>query len=146
MNIETKYHGNVEIVEKEIIQFPNGIPGFIEEKSFVMIPFSEDGMFQILQSTNNANIAFVLTNPFFFFNDYDFKLEESAVSQLELEKQEDVRVYVILNVHENFQETTANLQGPIVINVNNNKAKQVILTGTSYQTKHKIFQQTEITK
>ncbi|MDX5476625.1 MAG: flagellar assembly protein FliW, partial [Bacillaceae bacterium] len=46
-------------------------------------------------------------------------------------------------VHEQFQETTANLQGPVVINVNKKLGKQVILTGTSYETKHKLFEQLE---
>ena len=37
------------------------------------------------------------------------------------------------------QGATANLRAPIVININNNKAMQVILRDTSYQIKHQLF-------
>ena len=143
MKINTKYHGELEIAEQEVVEFPKGIPGFLDEKQFVLVPFSEDGMFQILQSVETAGLAFVVTNPFLFLPDYDFKLEQSTVELLEIEQREDVLTYVILTVHEQFQETTANLQGPVVINVNKKLGKQVILTGTSYETKHKLFEQLE---
>ncbi|WP_096156602.1 flagellar assembly protein FliW [Bacillus sp. FJAT-45066] len=146
MKINTKYHGELEIMEQDLVEFPKGIPGFLEEKKFVLVPFSEDGMFQILQSVKTEVLAFVVTNPFLFIQDYDFKLEQSTVELLEIENREDVLTYVILTVHEQFQETTANLQGPIVINVNKRIGKQVILTGTSYETKHKLFAQLQPTE
>lgn len=146
MNIETKYHGSVEITENEIISFPSGIPGFLEETEFIFIPFTEDGLFQILQSVKTANIAFVLANPFTFFPEYDFQLDDSALEVLQLEKPEDASVYSILTVSEKMEESTANLQAPIVINKQTLVAKQVILTGTNYNTKHPLFRQPEEVK
>lgn len=146
MNIETKYHGSVEIKENEIISFPSGIPGFLEETEFILIPFTEDGLFQILQSMKTSNIAFVLANPFAFFPEYDFQLDESALEVLQLEKPEDTSVYSILTVSKKMEESTANLQAPIVINKQTLVAKQVILTGTNYKTKHPLFRQPEEVK
>ncbi|MGY3714872.1 flagellar assembly protein FliW [Sutcliffiella cohnii] len=146
MNIETKYHGSVEVNEKDIISFPRGIPGFLEETEFIFIPFTEDDLFQILQSVKTANIAFVLTNPFTFFPEYDFQLDESALEILQLEKPEDALVYSILTVSEKMEESTANLQAPIIVNKQTLVAKQVILTGTNYKTKHPLFRQHEEVK
>ncbi|UAL47011.1 flagellar assembly protein FliW [Sutcliffiella horikoshii] len=139
MKIETKYHGLIEVLEEEVIRFPNGLPGFLEEKEFAVIPFSEDGTFFILQSVQTPDLGFVLTNPFTFYPEYDFNLENQAVNALELDSAEDVTVYTVLTMVDPFHLTTANLQAPVVINVKKKLGKQVILTGSPYQTKHNLF-------
>ncbi|MBM7618366.1 flagellar assembly factor FliW [Bacillus tianshenii] len=143
MKIETKYHGVMEVSEQDVVTFPNGIPGFNEEKQFTVIPFSEDGVFQILQSVSTSELGFVITNPFAFFPDYDFKLENQAVEALELNAPEEVDVFTVLTVQEPFTRTTANLQAPVVINGMKKLGKQVILSGSPYLTKHKLFQEAE---
>ncbi|WP_449537805.1 flagellar assembly protein FliW [Ferdinandcohnia sp. Marseille-Q9671] len=140
MKIDTKYHGDVHIEETEIITFTNGIPGFLEERKFVFLPFEEDTFISVMQSVGNPGLAFVVTNPFFFFKEYEFTLDDQTVEQLELESEEDVTVYVILTVQDPFEKTTANLQAPIVLNNKKQLGKQAILTNTNYQTKHVIFE------
>lgn len=139
MKIDTKYHGEVDIEETEIITFTNGIPGFLEERKFIILPFGEDTGISVMQSVGNSGLAFVVTNPFFFFKEYDFTLDDQAVEHIELESDKDATVYVILTVQEPFDKTTANLQAPVVINNKKNLGKQAILTNTNYQTKHAIF-------
>ena len=36
MKIQTRYHGEVEADEKDIWQFPKGIPGFQDEREFFL--------------------------------------------------------------------------------------------------------------
>ncbi|TYS59995.1 flagellar assembly protein FliW [Sutcliffiella horikoshii] len=139
MKIETKYHGLIEVQEEEVVKFPNGLPGFLEEKKFALIPFTEDGTFYILQSLITPGLGFVLTNPFTFYPDYDFNLEDQTVDTLELDSVEDVTVYTVLTMADPFQLTTANLQAPVVVNAKQKLGKQVILTGSPYQTKHNLF-------
>ncbi|WP_404347817.1 flagellar assembly protein FliW [Sutcliffiella horikoshii] len=142
MKIETKYHGLIDVQKEELVRFPNGLPGFLEEKKFAVIPFSEDGTFFILQSVQTPELGFVLTNPFPFFPDYDFNLENQAVDALELDSSEDVTVYAVLTMADPFLLTTANLQAPVVMNMKKKIGKQVILTGSPYQTKHNLFPET----
>ena len=139
MKIETKYHGLIEWQEEEVVKFPNGLPGFMEEREFAVIPFSEDGTFFILQSVKTPELGFVMTNPFTFYPDYDFNLENQAVDALELDSAEDVTVYTVLTMADPFHLTTANLQAPVVVNAKKNLGKQVILTGSPYKTKHNLF-------
>lgn len=143
MKFQTKYHGEIEIEQSQIITFPQGIPSFLEEKEFCVLPFSDDTPFYILQSVKTASLAFVIVSPFEFFPNYEVKLPNQAVETLEIEKQEDVTIFVILTVKEPFQNTTANLQGPIVINNKKNFGKQVILSDSSYETRHPLI--TEVT-
>ncbi|MBB5173759.1 flagellar assembly protein FliW [Texcoconibacillus texcoconensis] len=141
MNIETKYNGQVTINESQIIQFPQGLPSFEEEKQFVLLSLKgEEGPFFALQSVNTPNLAFVVINPFSFFPNYEAKLTDATVEQLEIESGEDVALFVILTVKDPFEETTANLRGPIVINRKNQQAKQIALTESDYHTRHQIIQ------
>lgn len=140
MKIDTKYHGVVEIEETEILHFEKGIPGFLAEKQFVLLALSEDDDFYAMQSVETAELAFIISNPFGFFPEYDFKLEESIVEELEIESGKDILVYSILTINEPFEKTTANLQAPLIINSKNRKAKQVILYNEPFSTKHPIFE------
>lgn len=139
MLIQTKYHGEITIQETDIIHFEKGLPGFLEEKSFTLIDLTDDHLYQIMQSTNEPEIGFIITDPFFFKKDYDFILEDAVVESLEIEEPKDVKVYVILTPSEPFNKSTANLQAPVIINVKNKKAKQVILSNTTYKSKHPLF-------
>ena len=79
MNINTKYHGEISIQDEEILHFEKGIPGFPNETKFVQIPLTEDGLFQVLQSTSSPDIGFITSDPFFFKKDYDFTIDDSIV-------------------------------------------------------------------
>jgi len=144
MKIKTKYHGEITIDERQIIHFENGLPGFLEEKQFIILPLTDDQIYLILQSIQTPEIAFVITNPFFFYKDYEFKLEDGVVEQLEIKEPGDVQVFNILTIYDPFEKTTINLQAPIVINTKNNRAKQVILNHEHYTTREPLFQKTEV--
>ena len=140
MILATKYHGEVEVEEREIWEFPKGIPGFLEEKQFYLYHLTDHELFSILQSVNNKEIAFIITNPFAFFPEYDFTLDDNVVDFLQLENSSDVLTLVILTLGDTLSNSTANLQAPLIMNIKNKRAKQVILHDTDYQTKHPMKQ------
>lgn len=141
MKINTKYHGEVEIKDEDIWHFANGIPGFPEEKEFIILALPDNDVFSILQSVQTVGIGFVISNPFTFFKNYEFTIDDQILEQLKLKKEEDVQVSVILTVQDPFEKTTANLQAPIIFNVNNKEAKQMILNDPNYFTKYPLFEQ-----
>lgn len=140
MKIKTKYLGEADIIEADIIHFPQGIPSFLDDQQFYIMRFADDSPFFIMQSVKTPELAFVVVNPFDFFQDYSINLSDPIIETLEIEKQEDVVVFAILTIAEPFQNTTANLQGPIVINEAKKLGKQVILSDSPYQTKHLLLQ------
>jgi len=139
MKINTKFFGEVDIDKENIIEFPNGIPGFEQEREFVLIDINEQGTYSSLQSVNHEGIALVVSNPYLFFSDYEFDLDHNTINLLNIDRQEDVMVLSVLTLKDPFKDTTANLQAPIIINYKKNKAKQLILNDTNYQTKEPIF-------
>ncbi|MFD2705628.1 flagellar assembly protein FliW [Salibacterium lacus] len=143
MNIHTKYFGEVTIDDNSIIRFDHGLPAFEDETAFVLLPFSSDEVFFILQSVHTPQLAFVVTDPFQFFNDYQVEVPDSVIEQLEIEKEEDVALFVMLTLEEPFSKTTANLQAPVLLNMKHQKGKQHILSESPYERKHFIFPQEE---
>lgn len=140
MKIQTKYHGEIEVQQKDILHFEKGIPGFLDEKQFTLLALPDQALFTIMQSIATPELAFVLTSPFSFIDKYEFILDDNTIDQLSLINQEDISVLTIVTIQEPFEKTTANLQAPIILNVKNNKAKQVILNDTEYQIRHPLFE------
>jgi flagellar assembly factor FliW len=137
MKLHTKFKETIEIQESEILHFEKGLPGFEDEKQFVLLPI-EGTPFSTLQSVSTKNLAFFTTNPFLFFTKYDFELAESVQEQLKINEESDVLVLVILTIQEPLDKSTANLQAPVVINFKENLAKQVVLTDNRYRTRHEL--------
>ncbi|WP_419882282.1 flagellar assembly protein FliW [Peribacillus sp. B-H-3] len=142
MNITTKFHGEQEIKKDDILTFETGIPGFLEEKKFCILPL-EDSPFYVLQSTKSKNTAFIMADPFTFFKEYEFDLADEVMENLEIQSNEHVAVFVILTIREPFNETTANLQAPIIINTKGLLGKQYIINRGAYTTRHKIISSSE---
>lgn len=138
MKIPTKYHSEIEIDEKDIIHFEEGLPSFEDEKEYVILPFGEESPFLILQSIKSSSLGFVITSPFDFFNDYAVNLSDSTIEKLKIENEEQVAIFSILTVQDPFQNTTANLRGPVVINAQEQLGKQIVLNDDKYTTKHLI--------
>jgi flagellar assembly factor FliW len=135
MKLLTKFEESIKINESDILRFEQGLLGFEEEKQFVLIPV--DGTpFSILQSVTKTELAFITADPFVFFKEYDFEISPSDQEQLKVKKPEEVSVQVIVTVADHFEKSTANLQGPVVINYKKNIGKQVVLNEVKYNTRH----------
>lgn len=141
MNIKTTRFGEIEINDDKIIEFEQGIPGFDEEKQFVIIPYDEKSPFLFMQSVKQEDLAFLIINPFLIFADYEFEIDDASIEDLAVKQSEDLLIYTIITMNEgDIKQMTTNLVAPIVINKENNKAKQVVLEKSKYNTKHKVFE------
>lgn len=139
MQIESARLGTIEIEQDKIIHFPQGILGFQEERQFALIPAGEDNPFYFLQSVTSADICFIVTEPHLFFKDYDIELIEEVVETLSIAKAEDVAIYTIVTIKENFKQSTTNLQAPLVVNANNFTALQYVVDSDQYITRQQLF-------
>lgn len=138
MNIKTAYMGEFTIDPSQLISFEHGIPGFEDEKSFVMLPIEENSIFQILQSVKTENLAFIITSPYAVTENYNFDLDEATVHALEIKDEKEVAVFGLISLKDKLENSTINLKAPIVLNITNNKAKQVILDIDHFAIRHKI--------
>lgn len=139
MKIQTKFHGEIEINDEHIYTFHNGIPGFLEEKKFILLPLEETPFF-VLQSVKTKEVAFIVINPFDVFPTYEVDLAQDVLDDLRIESEQDVVIFVILTVREPFEDSTANLQAPIILNLNSKLGKQYIMSTHQYTTQHQFIQ------
>ncbi|PMC36630.1 flagellar assembly protein FliW [Bacillus sp. UMB0899] len=139
MVIETKYHGEITIEENEIIKFENGIPGFINEKKYTLLPLDKESPFSILQSIETTELGFVVVNPFHYTKEYEFDLTDGEKEAIQLTNAEDLEVLAIMTVKDSLKNSTANLQAPLIINYKKKLGKQVILNNSNYSIRYPLF-------
>ncbi|MHA6258387.1 flagellar assembly protein FliW [Sporosarcina sp. CAU 1771] len=146
MQIQTKFHGTIKINPDQTWSFPKGLPGFETEKEFTLLPIEDNNEFQVLQSIQTSDIAFIVTNPYTVIEDYSFKVDEPTIDLLEIEKQEDVFVLGVLSLKDPFETSTINLQAPLIFQTKVKKAKQMILNDTTFGMRHPIGKQVAATE
>lgn len=139
MNIETERFGNIEVEADKVIKFKEGLPGFPEEDEFIVILNGEDTPISFLQSVKNGDLSFVILNPFKVFKDYDFEIPETVQEALKIEKVEDVMIFSMVTIPQDMKKMTANLMAPIVVNIKEKLARQIILENSNYGTKHYVL-------
>lgn len=142
MLLNTKHFGQLEVDEKGIIDFPEGLPGFEDAKRFVLIANGgEDSIFQWLQSIDNMDLAFVVIDPKIIKDDYIVDVPEEEVEELQIDESSETIVLCIVVVPEDLAKMTANLKAPVIINNTSKKGKQVVLDNNDYEIKHYIMQE-----
>jgi len=143
MIVHSYLFGAIDIDEQQVIRFESGIPGFEHLKRFAVIREADDSAFVHLQSVEDGEVTFVLTNPFLFYKDFEFVLSKANQEELKIGNKEDVVVWVIVTVGEDVENTTLNLLAPVVMNPKERLGKQIVLQNTNYKTKHPLIEQTE---
>ena len=141
--IYTSRFGEIEVDEKKIVYFKNGIPAFEEEHEFVILPYDEESPYYFMQSLKSPDLAFLLTIPDIFFKDYSFEIDDATIEELGIENSENVFYYTMVTIpNGSIRYMTANLLAPIVLNSANMYAKQLVLEKSNYTTKHRLFPET----
>ena len=138
--INTRRFGELEIEEQDVVRFADGIPAFEDEHEFVVLPYEEGTPYMFLQSMMTPELAFLMTDPFVFFPDYSFELDDENMEKLAINSMDDVLVCTLISVpRSGVADMTTNLLAPVVINRHTMQARQIVLEKTQYTTKHRLF-------
>jgi len=136
MIVQTTRFGSVEVNDDRVLTFPSGMLGFSSYTQFVLLQPDEDGIFFWLQSTEAPELAFVVTDPATWVPDYQATVRKEQMDELSLETLETAQTFVIVNKYDNA--LTVNLQGPIVVNLTNHHAMQLVLADKRWTTRHEV--------
>ena len=138
--IYTSRFGELEVDEKKVVHFQDGIPAFENEHEFIVLPYDEESPYYFMQSLNSPDLAFLLTIPFLFFPDYTFDIDDETIRELDVKNSDKLLYYSMITIpNGSIRYMTANLLAPVVINIENMQAKQVVLEKSNYTTKHRLF-------
>lgn len=142
LKIRTRKFGEVDIDKNKILTMPDGLPGFEKYSRFVLLEDANAKPFWWFQSVEEPDLALVVMDPFIFKPDYkpDLKSIITLKNWRNL-KEEDLAVFVVINISQTTGEKTitANLIGPIVVNMKQNEAIQVVFQDSTYSHKHNIL-------
>ncbi len=136
MNVETTRFGVVDVDEARILTFPAGLLGFAGFKSYALLQPDEDGVFFWLQSIEAPELAFVVTDPTLWVREYKVSIRREQMDELALEEFREAQVFTIVNKY--GLALTANLQGPLVVNLRNRRGMQLVLADKRWTARHEL--------
>ena len=117
------------------ILFENGIPGFENYRYFnVNIVEGNKKIYNIV-SKEDSNVGFISISPFDIKKDYEIDLDDQFIKELDIKDEKDVLVICLITLGKSLKDSTANLKAPIIINIKNNRGKQLILQDDKYKIK-----------
>jgi len=137
--LDTARWGVLEINPDEVIRFPRGIPGFESCKQFAIFDMDDIKPFQWLICLDNPDIGFVIINPLLFCPDYKPKPYDSDLTDIAFTKSDQLVFYTIVTIEDDPKMSTANLQGPLVINLTKKIGKQIVVVDERYSVKYRIL-------
>ena len=117
------------------ILFEKGIPGFEDYKYFNISKIKDNEKFFNIVSKEDDNIGFISISPFEIKKDYEIDLDDEFVKELDIKDEKEVLVLCLITLGKTLKDSTANLKAPIIINIKNNRGKQLILQDDKYKIK-----------
>jgi flagellar assembly factor FliW len=148
VKIQTTRFGEIHLDPSQVIRMPEGMPGFVDSKRFVMIQNKENSPFFWYQSLDDPDLAFVITDPNQFDPDFhpDFKQYLKTVSWIDLEGTfKEIACYVVVTIpKEDPQKMTGNFLGPLVMDLSSRLAVQVVMPDSGYSHKTRLLPQVSL--
>lgn len=138
MQIDTRF-GPQDIAEKQIITFVNGIPGFEDKRRFQLFRESESSDVMQLLCVEDDKLTFPVVDPEKLKVRYEIALDGADTKLLESSPNDHLVLLVMLHNSDDTDalaktpseaQIQANLQAPLVINVEKRLAIQKVLEKT----------------
>lgn len=142
MKYETTRFGTVDVLPENIINFPQGLPGFGELREFFFVQVLENSYFAWLQSVSWPEVAFLVTDPFIYRTDYEVHLPQLEQELLQITDPEEVSIHVIVRIPPTgkTEDITANFLAPLVVNDRARLGCQLVLEGVGYSVCEPLFE------
>ncbi len=129
MKFESPRFGPIEVEDDKIIRFPRGLPGFPDCTEFIVMDHDKETPLRWLQCVDRPEVAFLVIEPEQILPSYGLDIPEPVLAFLGWQREggdlRDVVVFVMLTA--DGSNLTANLRAPLVVNVKNRRAHQLIL-------------------
>ncbi len=117
MQIDSPRFGTLHVEANRIIDFPSGLAGFEQCRRFTLFhPDETEPRFFILQSLDDASLAFNIADPAQFGFHFEIELSDAELDLLHLADAGQAAVVVLLSKGERG-EVRANLNAPLVLNL-----------------------------
>lgn len=144
MTINGTRFGDIDYTADDVITFPEGIIGFPDQRTYLLLNHKPNTPFRWLQSLEEASLAFLVAFPEVLVPDYAPEIDDATANELGLTTETPRLLLSTVTIPPGKpEEMTTNLLGPIIINGTTMIAKQVVLHDDAYTVKHRVFATTE---
>lgn len=142
MKLNTARFGEIEIEENRIFNFVMPVIGFDMLHKFIILDPNKDTLFKWLQSVEDPALAFPIISVSALNLDYTIDLPDNIVETLDIKNVESLLVMNITSIpQDNPKGTTINLLAPLIFNLDNQNAAQVVLSGSGYDISYPMFKE-----
>ena len=140
MKLNTVRFGEIDIEESRIFNFELPIIGFDALRKFVILDPNRETLFKWLQSVEDPALAFPIISVAVLDFDYTIDIPDNVVEKLGIQKVESLLVMNITSIPQDDPKgTTINLLAPLIFNLDNQTAGQVVLSGSGYDISYPMF-------
>ncbi len=116
-----------ETSELPVIEFVEAIPGFPDATRFTLVRLDETGALCSLRSLDTDGLQFLVVSAAEFHPEYAPEVSDDVVTALDIASADDVLVLLVVHAGGSLSTTTVNLRAPLLVNLVNRHAAQVIL-------------------
>jgi flagellar assembly factor FliW len=121
---------------RDVIRFPNGLPGFEGCRSFLLMMSDAIGPIQCLKAIEGPTASFLVIDPRRVLPEYRCELSAGDRHRLGVTGDDNSLLWLVLITIELDGTITANLRAPIVINPNRMVGQQVVPHNCVYPIRH----------
>lgn len=126
--------------EDATIQFPAGLIGYPDLKAYRLFEPQDSYPLKFLQAVDREDVSFTCIDVQAIKPDYMVPLGEQDAAGLAIREPADALVLALLVIPEDPRQMTANLAGPVVVNVRTLQARQIVLNIDQFPLAYPVFQ------
>lgn len=123
---------------RDVVRFPNGLPGFEACRGFVLMASDSLGPLQCLKAVEGPAASFLVIDPRRVLPEYRCELSAADMHRLGVNGADDTLLWLVLVTIELDGTITANLRAPVVINPARMLGQQVVPYQCVYPIRHVI--------
>jgi flagellar assembly factor FliW len=131
--------GDIMVQDDVIISFPRGLVGFPLLTSFRLFEPKDGYPIKFLQSVEREDVSFTCIDVKAIKPDYVVPLTDDEAQGLALHQPADALILALLAIPEDPKGMTANLAGPLVVNIRTMQARQIVLNIDRFPLQYAVF-------
>lgn len=143
VQIHSRQLGEIEVNPEEILDFPNGVPGFERQRRFVLVERAAFAPIVFLQCVDAPEVCFFTAPLAAIDPHYELAVTPEDLSVIGLDdprqlgNQDELIYLAVLAAAEN-RRWSANLLAPILIERKNRRGVQAVRVDSRYSHRHPI--------
>lgn len=124
MIINSPRLGRLEITSEDILNFPQGLIGFEDCRSWVVVADPQSEGVAWLQNLERPDLAVAVTSPRRHVPNYQVRTRHEELGPLNLSHSD--HIYVLAIISKNHGRLTLNLRAPVMVNLDQRLGRQIV--------------------